>query len=44
MMVLIINLEEEYDGRVMENPNEVEMSKPLDNMPMSSIKRYECYP
>jgi hypothetical protein len=37
MMVLIINLEEEYDGRVMENPKEVEMSKPLDNMPMRSI-------
>jgi hypothetical protein len=33
MIILIINLEKEYDGSVMENPKEVEMSKPLDNVP-----------
>jgi hypothetical protein len=37
MMILIINLEKEYDGGVMENPKEVELSKPLDNVPMRSI-------
>jgi hypothetical protein len=37
MMILIINLEKEYDGSVMENPKKVEFSKPLDNVPMRSI-------
>jgi hypothetical protein len=37
MIILIINLEKEYDGSVIENPKEVEMSKPLDNAPMRSI-------
>jgi hypothetical protein len=26
MMILIINLEKEYDGSIMENPKEIEMS------------------
>jgi hypothetical protein len=29
MMILILNLEKKYEGSVMENPKEVEMSKPL---------------
>jgi hypothetical protein len=33
MMILIKNLEKELDGSVMENPKEVELSKPLDNVP-----------
>jgi hypothetical protein len=42
-MILIINLEKEYEGSVMENPKEVEMSKPLDNVPMRGNCKYECY-
>jgi hypothetical protein len=37
MMILIINLEEEYDGSIMEDPKEVELGKPLENVPMRSI-------
>jgi hypothetical protein len=37
MMILIINLEKEYDGSVMKNSKEVELSKPLDNVPMRSV-------
>jgi hypothetical protein len=37
MVILIINLEEEYAGSVMENPKEVKLSKPLDNVIMGSI-------
>jgi hypothetical protein len=36
-MISIINPEKEYEGSVMENPKEVEMSKPLDNVPLRSI-------
>jgi hypothetical protein len=44
MMMLIINLEMEYEGSVMDNPKEVEMSKPLDNVPIRGNYKYVCYP
>jgi hypothetical protein len=37
MMILVINLEKDYEGSVVVNPKEVDMSKPLDNVPMRSI-------
>jgi hypothetical protein len=33
MMILIINLEEEYDRSIIEDSKEVKLGKPLDNVP-----------
>jgi hypothetical protein len=44
MVILIINLEEEYDGSVMENPKEVKISRyhPSSGEGRGVKKTYPC--